>query len=447
MKLCMLGGGSFRTPHVWQAILSDPRWSRLDQVTLFDVDADRVHTMERILNEMAASSADSPQLCVSSDLREALTESDFVFAALRVGGLRGRQDDEHIALNLDVLGQETTGAGGIAYALRTIPVMRRVAMLMREVAPTAYLINFTNPAGIITESLYDILGDRVLGICDTPAELGRRVARILGVDHASAELDYVGLNHLGWLRRFLVDGVDLLPSLIADDQAIGRLEEAAIFGTEWIRSMGVIPNEYLYYYYYNRDAVHTIAASDATRGDYLSETQTRFFESASRSDSPATLWTDVSMRRSASYMAEAKGGEHHAGPSGDEPPEMGYAGVALSVMSAISRNERTSMILNVANKGTIRGLPDDAIVEIPAMVDANGLHPLSTTPPDLHQTGLMQQVKAVERLTIEAAITGSRKVALSAFALHPLVDSVSVARRLLEGYESRNPDLFSRLTE
>lgn len=447
MKLCMLGGGSFRTPHVWQAILSDPRWSRLDQVTLFDVDADRVHTMERILNEMASSSVDSPRLSVSSDLREALAESDFVFAALRVGGLRGRQDDEHIALDLDVLGQETTGPGGIAYALRTIPVMRRVAMAMREVAPAAYLINFTNPAGIITESLYDILGDRVLGICDTPAELGRRVARILDVDHATAELDYVGLNHLGWLRRFLVDGVDLLPSLIADDHALGRLEESAIFGTEWIRSMGVIPNEYLYYYYYNRDAVRSITASDATRGDYLSETQTRFFESAARSENPAALWADVSMRRSASYMAEAKGGGHHAGPSGDEPPEMGYAGVALSVMSAISRNERTSMILNVANKGTIRGLPDDAIVEIPAMVDANGLHPLSTTPPDLHQTGLMQQVKAVERLTIEAAVTGSRKAALSAFALHPLVDSVSVARKLLEAYESRNPDLFSQLTE
>lgn len=447
MKLCILGGGSFRTPHVWQAILSDSRWSRFDHVTLFDVDADRVHTMKRILDELAAPHADSPRLSVCSDLRNALTESDFVFAALRVGGLRGRQDDEHIALNLDVLGQETTGPGGIAYAMRTIPVMRRVATLMREVAPNAYLINFTNPAGIITESLYDILGDRVLGICDTPAELGRRVARILDVDHASAELDYVGLNHLGWLRRFLVDGVDMLPSLLADDQALSRLEETAIFGIEWIRSMGVIPNEYLYYYYFNRDAVRKITTSGATRGDYLSETQTHFFESAAKAESPASLWVDVSMKRSASYMAEAKDGRDITGASGHEPSEMGYAGVALSVMSAISRNERTSMILNVANKGTIRCLPDDAIVEVPAMVDANGLHPLSATQPNLHQAGLMQQVKAVERLTIEAAITGSREAALSAFALHPLVDSVSVARKLLDGYLSSNPDLSSALSE
>ena len=154
-----------------------------------------------------------------------------------------------------MLGQETTGPGGIAYALRTVPVMLDIAETIRRVAPNAYLLNFTNPAGIITEALQSVLGDHALGICDTPSGLGRRVAGVLGYDHTRIQMDYVGLNHLGWMRRVLVDGVDVLPVLLADGQRLDRMEEAQIFGTDWIHALGVIPNEYLYYYYFNRDAV------------------------------------------------------------------------------------------------------------------------------------------------------------------------------------------------
>lgn len=451
MKLVILGGGGFRTPYVWQALIRDQGSPRVTEVALYDVDESRLATVTTILDQLADGFADVPTLSTYTNLESAVEGADFVFAAIRVGGVEQRCCDEHVALDLDVLGQETTGPGGIAYALRTLPVMLDVAATIRRVAPKAYFLNFTNPAGIITEALQGILGDRVLGICDTPSGLGRRVAGVLGYDHTRIQMDYVGLNHLGWMRRVLVDGVDVLPALLADDRRLARMEETQVFGADWLRTMGLIPNEYLYYYYFNRDAVRRILESPQTRGDFLLETQGRFFDDAAAEPHlAAKLWTGAVDERGASYMAEAKGGVQGA-PTVErdretDPAHLGYAGVALGVMAAISRDERRTMILNVRNRGTIAGLPDDAVVEVPTLVDANGVHPLTLeSQPDLHQLGLMQQVKAVERHTISAVTTGSVSEALKAFALHPLVDSVTVARELLAGYLAANPDLARTL--
>jgi 6-phospho-beta-glucosidase len=451
MKLCILGGGGFRTPYVYQALLRDAGSPRVDEVALYDVDEVRLHAMVAILTELAAEFPDAPVLKPTTDLHRAVEGSDYVFAALRVGGLEGRRCDEHVALDLNVLGQETTGPGGLAYAIRTVPVMVEAAKVIRDLAPNAYVMNFTNPAGIITEAMQTVLGDRVLGICDTPSGLGRRVAGMLGLDHTRVQMDYVGLNHLGWMRRVMYDGRDVLPELMADDERLAAMEEGHVFGLDWIRSLGAIPNEYLYYYYFNRDAVRSIVGSGKTRGDFLAESQSAFYERASAAgNGVAELWRETVARRSASYMAEAKGGtqDEPLDPKEREtdPSHQGYAGVALGVMAAISRNERQTMILNVRNNGTIAGLPRDAVVEVPTMVDANGVHPMSTEQPDLHQIGLMSQVKAVERHTIAAALTGSKDEALKAFALHPLVDSVTVARDLVRGYIDNIPEVAAVLT-
>lgn len=456
MKLCILGGGGFRTPHVYQALLADRATPRVTEVALYDVDASRLATMTAILREMGAGHPDAPTLLPTTDLHNAVAGSDFVFAALRVGGLEGRCCDEHVALDAGVLGQETTGPGGLAYAIRTIPVMLQIAQVVKDLAPDAYVLNFTNPAGIITEAMQGVLGDRVLGICDTPSGLGRRVAASLGLDPARVQLDYIGLNHLGWMRRVLYNGRDVLPELLADDARLGALEEGQLFGLDWIRTLGAIPNEYLYYYDFTRDAVRSIVSSGATRGDYLQTSQTEFYEQAQAVEPGAdiaSLWRSTVDSRSASYMAEARGDEPgtesdewYESAAEDESAQGGYAGEAVAVMAAISRNERTTMILNVRNNGTIAGLPDDAVVEVPTTVDANGVHPLSTAQPDLRQLGLMLQVKAVERHAIAAATTGSRDEALKAFSLHPLVDSVNVARELLSGYLARIPEVAAVLT-
>ncbi|GAA3628259.1 6-phospho-beta-glucosidase [Microlunatus ginsengisoli] len=450
MKLCILGGGGFRTPYVYQALLRDTGSPRVDEVALYDVDESRLRAMTAILSQLGAGFPDAPVLSPGTNLVEAVEGSDFVFAALRVGGLEGRRCDEHVALDLNVIGQETTGPGGLAYALRSVPVMVRAATVIKELAPDAYVMNFTNPAGIVTEAMQSVLGDRVLGICDTPSGLGRRVAGLLGLDHTRVQMDYVGLNHLGWMRRVLFDGRDVLPELLASETLLGRLEEAQVFGADWIRSLGAVPNEYLYYYYFNRDAVRSIVASGTTRGDFLARTQDEFYRRAlAAGDGAADLWRQTVARRSASYMAEAKGGTQNE-PVGErdvetDPAHQGYAGVALGVMAAISRNERQTMILNVRNGTTLTGLPADAVVEVPTMVDANGVHPLATSQPDLHQLGVMAQVKDVERHTIAAALTGSKAEALTAFARHPLVDSVTVARDLLTGYLAASPEIAAVL--
>ncbi|MFF5258144.1 6-phospho-beta-glucosidase [Actinomadura viridis] len=448
MKLTVLGGGGFRVPYVYQALLRDQGSPRIEEVWLQDADAGRLDAMAAVLARIAEGRPGAPKVFTTTDLDPAVEGADFVFAAVRVGGLAGRVCDERVALDLNVLGQETTGPGGLAFGLRTIPVMLDIARRVRDLAPSAYVINFTNPAGMITEAMQSVLGERVLGICDTPSGLGTRVAASLGLDPARIRLDYVGLNHLGWMRRILHDGVDVLPRLLADDDRLGALEEGVVFGREWLRDLGMIPNEYLYYYYFNREAVRSILDAPQTRGEFLAAQQAAFYErvAAASGDAAMELWRETVAARSASYMAEAKGAE--TGQALDDhaaldPVDEGYAGVALAVMAAISRNERAGMILNVRNGSTIAALPEDAVVEVPVTVDANGVHPLTVSPPDLHQTGLMQQVKAVERLTISAAVNGSRGDAVKAFALHPLVDSASLGRRLLDGYIDRIPEVAS----
>jgi 6-phospho-beta-glucosidase len=444
VKLTVLGGGGFRVPYVYQALLRDQGSPRIGEVCLQDTDAGRLDAMAAVLARFAEGRPGAPKVVTTTSLDHALEGADFVFSAIRVGGLAARICDERVALDLNVLGQETTGPGGLAYGLRTIPVMLDIARRIREIAPSAYVMNFTNPAGMITEAMQSVLGDRVFGICDTPSGLGRRVAVSLGLDPARTQLDYVGLNHLGWMRRVLHDGVDVLPALLADDERLGALEEGAVFGKEWLRDLGLIPNEYVYYYYFNRDAVRAALDAQQTRGEFLAEQQAAFYErvAGAAGDTAMEMWRETVVARTASYMAEAKGGE--AGEILDGAVDLsddGYAGVALAVMAAISRNELASMILNVRNGSTIAALPEDAVVEVPVTVDANGVHPLSVSPPDLHQAGLMQQVKVVEQLTISAAVNGSRADAVKAFALHPLVDSVSLGRRLLDGYIDRIPEV------
>ncbi|MEU5248927.1 6-phospho-beta-glucosidase, partial [Streptomyces asoensis] len=255
MKLTILGGGGFRVPLVYGALLTDRAEGRVTDVVLHDLDDGRLHAVARVLAEQAAAVPDAPRVTATTDLDEALRGADFVFSAIRVGGLEGRADDERVALAEGVLGQETVGAGGIAYGLRTVPVAVDIARRVARLAPDAWVINFTNPAGLVTEAMSRHLGDRVIGICDSPVGLGRRIARVLGAKPEEAWIDYVGLNHLGWVRGLRVAGRDELPRLLADPDLLGSFEEGKLFGTDWLRSLGAIPNEYLHYYYFNREAV------------------------------------------------------------------------------------------------------------------------------------------------------------------------------------------------
>ena len=441
MKLTILGGGGFRVPLVYGALLGDRGEGRVTDVVLHDLDAGRLSAVARVLAEQAADVPDAPTVTATTDLDEALRGADFIFSAIRVGGLEGRAADERVALDQGVLGQETVGAGGIAYGLRTVPVAVDIARRVARLAPDAWLINFTNPAGLVTEAMSRHLGDRVIGICDSPVGLGRRIARVLGANPREAWIDYVGLNHLGWVRGLHVAGRDELPRLLADPDLLGSFEEGKLFGTEWLQSLGAIPNEYLHYYYFNREAVRAYQQAEKTRGAFLADQQARFYEEMKRPDAAAlTAWDRTRAEREATYMSENR---ETAGAGERDADDLsgGYEKVALALMRAIARDERTTLILNVRNQGTLSVLDEDAVIEVPCLVDANGAHPVAVAPLPDHATGLVCSVKGVEREVLAAAESGSRATAVKAFALHPLVDSVNVARRLVEGYTGVHPGL------
>ncbi|MFB6549114.1 6-phospho-beta-glucosidase [Streptomyces sp. NPDC056405] len=441
MRLTILGGGGFRVPLVYGALLGDRSEGRVTDVVLHDLDAARLSAVTRVLAEQAAGVPDAPEVTATTDLDEALRGADFVFSAIRVGGLEGRADDERVALAEGVLGQETVGAGGIAYGLRTVPVAVDIARRVARLAPDAWVINFTNPAGLVTEAMSRHLGDRVIGICDSPVGLGRRVARVLGADPDRAWIDYVGLNHLGWVRGLRVAGRDELPRLLADPALLGSFEEGRLFGPEWLRSLGAIPNEYLHYYYFNRETVRAYQEADRTRGAFLRDQQARFYDEMRRPDAQAlATWDRTRAEREATYMAENR---EAAGAGEREADDLsgGYEKVALALMRAVARDERATLILNVRNRGTLSVLDADAVIEVPCLVDANGAHPVAVDPLPGHATGLVCAVKAVEREILTAAGSGSRTAAVRAFALHPLVDSVDVAHRLVDGYTAAHPGL------
>ncbi|MEV6399464.1 6-phospho-beta-glucosidase [Streptomyces sp. NPDC051907] len=442
MKLTILGGGGFRVPLVYGALLGDRAEGRVTQVALHDVDAQRLGAVARVLTEQAAGQPDAPEVAVTTDLDEALRGADFVFSAIRVGGLAGRAADERVALAEGVLGQETVGAGGIAYGLRTVPTAVHIARRVAALAPDAWVINFTNPAGLVTEAMSRVLGDRVVGICDSPVGLGRRVARVLGADPDRVWIDYVGLNHLGWLRGLRVDGRDELPRLLADPAALGAIEEGRLFGADWLRSLGAVPNEYLHYYYFNRETVRAYQEAERTRGSYLLEQQAAFYAEAGKPGTPAlAAWRGTLAEREATYMAANREAAGVGERDEDDLASGGYEKVALALMRAVARDERATLILNVRNQGTLSALDADAVIEVPCLVDANGAHPAAVDPLPYHAVGLVTSVKAVEREVLAAAQSGSRASAVKAFALHPLVDSVNVARRLLDGYRAVHPGL------
>ncbi|WP_314173145.1 6-phospho-beta-glucosidase [Streptomyces winkii] len=443
MRLTVLGGGGFRVPLVHRALLEDEGddAGRITELVLHDTDSGRLDAVTAVLSHQAAQHEGRrvPAVRATTDLDEALRGADFVFSAIRVGGLEGRTRDERVPLAEGVLGQETVGAGGVLYGLRTLPVAVRIAERVAEVAPDAWIINFTNPAGMVTEAMSRVfrergLGERVIGICDSPVGLCRRAARALGADPDRADYDYVGLNHLGWLRGVVVDGRDRLPELLANGDLLESFEEGRLFGADWLRALGALPNEYLHYYYFNREAVAAVRGSRATRGEFLREQQSRFYE-ASRPADPAgsyDAWDRTRREREETYMAESR--EATGGWKRDscDLDSGGYDRVALALMRAVARNERTTLILNVPNRTAVPGLDAEAVVEVPCLVDAGGARPLSAGAVSPDQLGLMLQVKAVERATIEAAADGSRSAALRALALHPLVDSVRVAGRILD---------------
>jgi len=443
VKLTMLGSG-VRAPFVLRGLAVAQAELGLDEVVLHDTDPERLELMTALGGHLCAEWGARFTVRGEADARAAVAGARFVFSAIRPGQEAARAVDEEVPLKHGVLGQETTGPGGFAMALRTIPAMLAYARLIEEKAPNALLVNFTNPVGIVMQALHDHSSVRAVGICDGPISMQRSVAAFLGLPRERVHADYFGLNHCGWIHRVLVDGRDRLPELL------DRFEDLQAADAQWrlfdpglVRAIGMLPMEYLYFYYYRDQAVAHIRGSGSSRGRQLQKLNDALWpvlrSCVDAGDLPGAraAWERAMSERDATYFARERG----ESSSEDEPDEdddvfagEGYGGVATAVMAAAVQRRKVPLILNVPNRGAIGGLRDDDVVEVTCLADEHGAHPLAQGAMPVAALALVGQVKLYERLTVTAAVEGSYDAALGALLAHPLVASYPAAKAILDGY-------------
>ena len=450
MKIAILGAAGMRMPLIYSALVE--RHERLDlrRLALMDFDETRLQLLGALSQESSGRGEVGFQTQLTTSLDDALQGADFVITTFRVGGMEARIIDERVPLAHGLLGQETTGAGGFAMAMRTLPVLLGVLDRMRSLCPEAWLVNFANPSGLLAEGVHRVgRWPRAVGICDGPSTMLQLAASLLDVPSSEVYLDYFGLNHLGWVRRVLHRGEDYLPTLLAMIRAAGGFPGMR-FDPEFIVSLGMIPNEYLYYYYHARQAVEEILRKGETRGEFLLALNRTSLEDLKRMQAAGQRQAMVGRyqtyleQRSQTYVNEQTeaGSELLKTQAGDGG---GYAGVALDLIETLHRGTSRVMILNLPNHGAVAGMAEDDVVEIPAVVGKQFVQPLAIGRIPAECLGLMQRVKAYERLTIEAAVEGSLAKALEALTLHPLVSDVAKARAILTEFQVKHAPHFPQL--
>ena len=416
MKVAIIGGGSTYSPELVHGLAERAPALGLRELVLQDLRADRLGPVGAFCQRMVAHLGAPCEVHTTTSLDEALLGADIVVVQIRVGGQEGRHDDIRLGLDRGLIGQETTGVGGFAKALRTIPVVLDIAERVAELCPDAWLLNFTNPSGMVTEALLRAGHARTVGLCNVPIEMHMDIAEVLGRPVEEVTLDWVGLNHLGWVRRVLVDGADVLPGLI--DAIEGKVDGPAnlpelAYPEGFISALGAIPSSYVRFFY----------APDAMLEKIQSKKQTRAQEVMALEATLLERYADPDQRTLPEELSE-RGGAW-------------YSRLAVEVIAALRSDEPTSHIVNATNGGAIEGLPTDASVEVPCLLSRHGVTSQACGEVDPALLGLMQAVKAYERLGIEAATTGSRSAALKALLAHPLVPDAEVAADVLAALTTR----------
>ena len=426
MKLSLIGGAGLRTPLLLNGLAASDL--PIDEVALYDVDRARL----AVVADLARRKAPHLHVTVPDTVEACVEGAGYVFISIRVGGIEQRARDEAIALAHGVVGQETCGAAGFAMAMRTIPHALRYAAVVAERAPDAWIVNFTNPVGIVTQAISTTVTRRVVGICDTPGELFEDIAHALDVPSKACHFDYLGLNHLGWVREAYHRGVPQLGRLWNDRAALERLYRAPLFDGAFLQQLHLLPTEYLFYYYHPDRAVANTRAAARSRGAVIEQLNAGLFEElAGHPPDPVAAYERYLAARNASYMQIESGSPT---PLARSPwAELtGYDRIALDVVSAIHGNTGAIIVLDVPNRGNLPGLDDDDVVEVPCVVTANGPLPLHVGQVPAAVADLVHGVKAYERTTIDAALSGDRERAWRALASNPLVPGRETARALLD---------------
>src|SRR5262245_11125623 len=461
MKLTVLGGGGVRTPTFVRAVLAS-RPGAFDEICLYEPDPIRRSTTARLAAEVAVVLGQPGVVTVTADAAEAFTGADYVFSAIRVGGDRGRVIDEQVALRRGIVGQETTGPGGCAMALRTIPVVLSYCELLSQCSPGAVLINFTNPAGLITQAVTAQGKVACVGVCDTPSGAIADLAAFtsggeLGHGAGAAQAGrvrarYGGLNHLGWVTSFELDGAEAIEDLIARFEDLQQAApHLAAFDPDLVKRVGAIPTEYVYYYYDPQRYVDGVRRAGTSRGEDvlgLNEELLTAIGKAFADGDVHTAWSayagllgvrrDTYMKtdtEGASGQAEARAARAAAGAVPIQAEELGwYEGLAMRVIDGLAGRQAGDVIVNMRNDGALDFLEPDDGVEAPARGDSDGLTQLPAADLPGSCRSLVLAVKEYERGIVEAAMTGDAGLAAVALAQHPLVPGITAARELIAEY-------------
>ncbi len=430
MKIAVIGGAGVRTPLLVHGLAGSDL--PITHIALFDPDQARLAVMSDLTRRKAGGVYVEPY----GSAREAIEGADYVFLSIRVGGIEGRARDEAIALEHGIVGQETIGPAGFAMALRTIPHVVAYAREIEMHAPRAWVINFTNPVGMITQAALAATPGRTIGICDTPTELFEEVAHALGKPTDECYFDYFGLNHLGWVREVYWNGEPQLHRLWPDPRALERLYRVPLFSGEFLAKLRLLPTEYVYYYYRSQEAYENIRRAGQSRGSAIERLNARFFEDLKAAVDPVRVYEDYLAARNATYMQIESGSR--ALPVRWPWAELtGYDKIALSVVRAIHFNSGAIIPLNVRNSGNLPDLEPGDTIEVPCVVNGNGARALHVGPVPEAVRSLLSQVKTYERLTVQAAVSGDRALAEEALACNPLVQERALAARLLDSLQSR----------
>jgi 6-phospho-beta-glucosidase len=411
LKLAVVGGGSTYTPELVDGFTRRSDRLTIDEIDLLDIDPDRLEIVGGLAERMLRRQGWTGRLVCTTDRHAALEGADFVLFQLRVGGQQARFGDETLPKRWELIGQETVGAGGFAKALRTVPVILDLAdEVRRRSAPGAWIVDFTNPVGIVTQALADA-GHRSLGLCNVAIGFQRRFAARFGVEPERVELDQVGLNHLTWIRAVRVDGVDRLAEILAEDgEAVARDVGEPV---DRLRRLGVIPSYYLRYY----DDTPGVLAEQATH-------PTRAEEVMAIERDLLELYRDPTLDRKPELL------EHRGGAF--------YSEAAAQLIASLADGRGDLQVVDVRNDGALPGLAADDVVEIPARIDRDGAHPLPLEPLAPELLDLVVRVKAYERLAVRAAVSGDPALARAALAANPLAGGAEMAGRLFDAIVETN---------
>ena len=402
MKLAVVGGGSTYTPELIDGFARLRDELPVTEIALIDPDLKRLEVVSGMARRMLAHAGHPARVLATSSVEEGVAGARAVLFQLRVGGQAARDVDETLPLRCGCVGQETTGAGGLAKALRTVPIVLDIAEKVRTHAPDAWIVDFTNPVGIVTRALLDA-GHRAIGLCNVAIGFQRRFAEALGVPPSRISLGHVGLNHLTWERAVYLDGEDVLPALLAEHAE--SLADDLALRPALLRRLGVVPSYYLRYFY-DHDAVVEEQRAKPSRAAEVAAMETRLLE----------MYADPSVVEKPALLGE-RGGAY-------------YSEAAVALIASLLGDRPGTHVVNVRNHGTLPFLADEAVIEVPAAVSATGAAPLAVPPVEPLYAGLIAHVSAYETLALEAARRGGADRVRDALLAHPLIGQDATAEEL-----------------